>query len=85
MSMNTFLITANIIFYGLAFYFTARKIRRDNYRMWMRIPAAFVSGYIFLVYLLVIVGIIPEDNVRYFMRWFQLVIAAYIMLEARHG
>jgi len=85
LAMNTFLITANIIFYGLAFYLTARKIRRDNYRMWMRIPAAFLSGYIFLVYSLVILGIIPDESVRYFMRWFQLVIAAYIILEAKHG
>lgn len=85
MTINTFLIVANIIFYGLALYFTARKIRRDNYRMWIRIPAAFISGYIFIVYLLVVFGIIPEAEVRFFMRWFQLVIASYIILEAKHG
>lgn len=83
--MNSFLVVANFIAFGLAFYLTAIRIRRDNARMWIRIPAAFVAGYICFVYLLAIFGVIPDGEVRHFMRWFQLVIAAYIMLEARHG
>lgn len=66
-------------------YCSARRIRRDNYRAWLRLPAAFISGYICFVYVIAFFGIIPEMDIRYFMRWFQLVIAAYIVLEARHG
>lgn len=79
------LILLNVLLFGWAFWETLKRIKRVNVRLWLRVPAAFIAGYIFLVYLLTVLGLIDESNIRYFMRWFQLVIAAYIVLEAKHG
>jgi len=83
--MERLLLITNVIMFGWAALASIRKIRRDNVRMWLRIPAAFVAIYICFVYLLASLGIVPQDEIRFFMRWFQLVIAAYIILEAQHG
>ena len=85
MGAMDFLIVLNVVFFGWAFYSSAKRIKRDNPRLGLRIPALFISGYICVVYLLVLLRVISETDIPRLMRWFQLVIAAYIVLEAKNG
>jgi len=80
-----FLIVLNVVFFGWALFSSIRQIKRSNPRLGLRIPALFISGYICTVYLLVLFHVISETDIPRLMRWFQLVIAAYIVLEAKNG
>lgn len=80
-----FLIVLNVVFFGWAFFSSVKRLRRDNPRLWIRIPALFISGYVCMVYFLVMIHVITESDIPQLMRWFQLVIAAYIVLEAKNG
>jgi hypothetical protein len=51
----------------------------------MRLLAALICFYGAGVYLMVLFNVIPQSEVTYYMRGFQIVIALYIILEARHG
>lgn len=79
------LILLNAVLFGWALFESVRRVKRTNTRRWLRVPAAFLAGYIFIVYLSAIVGIIPDAEIRFYMRWLQLVIAGYIVAEAKHG
>lgn len=80
-----FLIVLNVLFFGWAFVTSLQRCKRDNLRLWLRIPAVFISGYICLVYFFVMIHVITESDIPSLMRWFQLVVAAYIVLEAKNG
>lgn len=79
------LIVANIAIYLWGLYETGRRIKRNSASLWLRIPAAFICGYVALVYIAALTGIISQDEIPVFMRWFHIVIAGYIILEAKHG
>ena len=84
--LSAFLVVANIVFFAYSLYVNAQRVKQTNNRAWLRIPAVFISAYICSVYIFVLLGIIDEAIIgRYFMRWFQLVIAAYLIIEARNG
>lgn len=80
------LILANVACFGWALYETTRKMLWSDYpRKPLRFVASFVSFYFFVIYLLAMVGVIPDIEVRLFLRWFNVVVALYMILEARHG
>lgn len=79
------LILANLVMSFGALILTSRRFFTEREMKMFRLPAMFISAYIFSIYLLSVMGIIPESDIRQYMRWFQLVIAAYIMLETKHG
>lgn len=79
------LIVANVVMFSFAFYASLRKFLNEKRTRLFRLPAVFISGYILSVYALNMIGLVEVMDIRIYMRWFQLVIAAYIMLEARHG
>ena len=78
------IIMANVILFGWAFVETVRKLK-NNVRMWLRIPAAFISLYYVIIFVFALLGVIPDVDVKLYMRWFQMVVAAYIILESKHG
>ena len=75
----------NIIIYSWGFVEVAKRLRRGSPALWLRIPAAFICLYVTSIYVLVLFGVITQFEITYYMRWFHLVIASYIILEARHG
>lgn len=85
MQIMDFLIVLNVVFWGWALFSSLRRCIKTNPRLWLRIPAVFISGYICVVYLLVLVHALSETDIPVLMRWFQLVIAAYIVVEAKNG
>lgn len=62
-----------------------RFFKRDNPRRWLRLPAALIALYIAGVYLASMLGIVPESEIRFFMRWFQGAITIYLTVEALNG
>lgn len=80
--MSTFLIVANIVFFAVAFYINARQVKRTNVRMWLRIPAAFISAYICIVYMLALIGILTSGGHTLF---YALVPVGYLGVYHRRG
>jgi hypothetical protein len=78
-------IIVNAIAFGFAFYMSTKRLRKDNPHLWLHILCAFVSGYIFLVYLSSIIGLVPEQEIRFYMRWFLSSIAILIYMIAKYG
>ena len=76
------LIIANVIVWGVALVISATKIK--GVVKWYSIPAAFISLYIFTIYACSLFGIIPEYEIRFYLRWFNIVIAAYMILRSKH-
>jgi hypothetical protein len=79
------LIYFNAVVYGVACIASLWGLRQANRRRWIRLAGAFIAGYPLTIYLLVVAGYIPDTEVRLYMRWFQLAIGAYLLLEAKHG
>lgn len=69
----------------IAAWTNIRRLRRDNRRVGLRAAALVMSLYIAVVYLLAIVGIIPEIEIRLYMRWMQFAIGVYVVAEAVNG
>lgn len=76
------LIILNIIVWGAALVIATTKIK--GVVKWFSIPAAFISLYIFTIYTCSLLGIIPEYEIRLYLRWFNIVIAAYMILRSKH-
>lgn len=79
-----FLVIPNVLLYLWAFIESVKRTKRTNVRRWLRIPAAAISLYICIVYSLVLFDVIQSFDVPALMRWFQLVIAGYIIAEAKN-
>lgn len=50
--------------------FNLYRLRRHNPRRWLRFSGALISAYVLAVYGLVLLGHIPESEIRVYMRWF---------------
>jgi hypothetical protein len=62
-----------------------RRARRTNYRAGLRWAAFAICLYGAVVYLFGIVGIIPDVEIRLWMRWFQFPVAIYMIVEGLNG
>lgn len=78
------LIVVNAVVAGWAILEGVRAFRRATTRRWIIYPAILLASYLFLIYSLSIVGVIPENDIRYFMRWFQIAVSSFIILVVRH-
>jgi uncharacterized integral membrane protein len=78
-------IPLNVIVFAIAAWQNARRIRAGNARNGIRWVALSFSLYIATIYFLVIIGFIPDTDVRLYMRWFQIPIGMYLILEAMNG
>lgn len=74
-----------MFFAVLAFLVNIRRLGHDNPRRWLRIPALAISVYVFIVFFLAFIGVIPDDSIRLFMRWFWTAAMMYIVAEAWNG
>jgi hypothetical protein len=78
-------IPLNLLIFVIAAWQNARRIRKGNKRNGLRWVGLMLSCYIACIYFLTILGVIPDGDVRLYMRWFQIPIAIYLITEALNG
>jgi hypothetical protein len=78
-------IPLNLLVFVIAAWQNARRIKRGNVRNGLRWSALLLCSYIAVIYLLTIIGVIPEYEIRLYMRWFQIPIGIYLITEALNG
>jgi uncharacterized integral membrane protein len=78
-------IPLNMLVFAVAAWQNIRRIRKGNTHNGLRWVALVIASYIAVIYLLVIVGVIGDADVRLYMRWFQLPMGMYLILEAING
>ncbi|RPH37472.1 hypothetical protein EHM92_02590 [bacterium] len=78
-------VVLNFALAVIAIWVNWRRTGKENLRRGLRISGLFIALYVAVVYGLVILGVIPEFEVRLWMRFFQAVILAYLISEALNG
>jgi hypothetical protein len=78
-------VPLNLLVFAVAAWQNLRRIRRGNPHNGLRWVALCISLYIGGIYFLTILGAIPEGEIRLYMRWFQIPIGMYLILEALYG
>ena len=78
-------IPLNFAVFLLAAWVNVRRLRKENTRRGLRFAALFISLYIAVIYLLAVLGVIPELDIRLWLRWMQFAIGVYVVAEAING
>lgn len=74
-----------MILFVIAAWQNLRRMHRGNKRNGLRLAGLVVSLYIALIYLMAVIGAIPDVDIRLYMRWFQIPLGIYLVIEALNG